>query len=124
MQTRQLNGATVRELREALGISQGDLAARIGITRPTLSNIERRVHGVRPVTCRKIADALGVPLDAITYPVPPGRLTPFELGYRDRGAAIAAGETSSPEALGRAAQVIAASEAKQAASGDKPGAAA
>lgn len=71
MTTRALNGASVRELREALGISQRDLAARCGITQGGLSNVERDVpNSSGPLLPRKIADALGVPVDAITYPVP------------------------------------------------------
>lgn len=68
MTTRNLNGATVRVVREALGISQRDLAARCDITQGALSNIERGIHGTTPETNRRIADAMGVPLEAITYP--------------------------------------------------------
>jgi transcriptional regulator with XRE-family HTH domain len=70
MTTRALNGATVRTLREVLGITQRDLAARIGISPASLSNIERSVPGASgPLMPRRIADALGVTIDAITYPV-------------------------------------------------------
>lgn len=69
MQTRNLNGATVRVVREALGISQRDLAARCDITQGALSNIERGIHGTSPETNRKLAGAMGVPLESITYPV-------------------------------------------------------
>lgn len=70
MNTRALNGATVRVLREALGISQRDLAARAGITQGALSNIEHGKSGATPVLCRKLADGMGVSLEAITYPAP------------------------------------------------------
>jgi len=69
MTTRNLNGATVRVVRDLLGISQEDLAARVGITQGALSNIERGVHGTSPDTNRKLATAMGVPLESITYPV-------------------------------------------------------
>lgn len=69
MTTRAINGATVKQLREALGITQRDLAARCEITQGALSNIERGVHGTTPQLNRRLADQLGVPLDAITYPV-------------------------------------------------------
>ena len=69
MTTRALNGATVRELREALGITQRDLAARVGLTQGGLSNIESGKSGATPQTSRKLADSLGVALEAITYPV-------------------------------------------------------
>lgn len=68
--TRALNGATVRELRVALGISQRDLAKRCGITQGALSNVERGVQGAYgPLLPPKLAQALRVPIDAITYPV-------------------------------------------------------
>jgi transcriptional regulator with XRE-family HTH domain len=69
MQTRNLNGATVRVVRELTGISQRDLAARCDITQGALSNIERGIHGTSPETNRKLAEAMGVPLESITYPV-------------------------------------------------------
>lgn len=69
MATRTLNGATVRVIREAYGISQDDLAARCGITQGALSNIERGIHGTTTETARKLADGLGVPLESITYPL-------------------------------------------------------
>lgn len=68
MQTRNLNGATVRVVRELTGISQRDLAARCDITQGALSNIERGIHGTSPETNRKLAEAMGVPLESITYP--------------------------------------------------------
>ena len=69
MATRNLNGATVRVVRELSGISQHDLAARAGISQGALSNVERGIHGTTPETNRKLADGLGVPLESITYPV-------------------------------------------------------
>ena len=68
MTTRNLNGATVRVVRELTGISQHDLAARCGISQGALSNIERGIHGTTPETNRKLAEAMGVPLESITYP--------------------------------------------------------
>lgn len=70
MTTRKLNGATVRVVREALGISQHDLAARCDISQGALSNIERGIHGSTPETNRKLAEGMGVPLESITYPAP------------------------------------------------------
>jgi transcriptional regulator with XRE-family HTH domain len=69
MTTRVLNGATVKQLREALGISQRALAARCDITHGALSNIELGKSGTTPQLNRRLADQLGVPLDSITYPV-------------------------------------------------------
>lgn len=69
MTTRALNGATVKQIREALGISQRELASRCGITQGALSNIELGKSGTTPQTNRRLADEMGVPLDSITYPV-------------------------------------------------------
>ncbi|GAA3581297.1 hypothetical protein GCM10022198_00520 [Klugiella xanthotipulae] len=59
----------MRVIREALGIRNSDLAARVGFTRSTLTHIEQGARQVSPATISKIAQALGVPLEAISYPV-------------------------------------------------------
>lgn len=66
--TRLVNGATIAALREALGIKQNKLADTVGISGPFLSNIEAGRKQPGPATTRALADAMGVPLDAITYP--------------------------------------------------------
>ena len=65
---RGLNGTAVRVIREALGVRNGDLAARVGVTAGTLTHIERDGRQVSPATQRAIADSLGIPLEAITFP--------------------------------------------------------
>lgn len=65
---RLINGASVRVIREALGIRHSDLAARCSFTRGTLTHIEQGARQVSAETQRKIAVALGVPLEAISYP--------------------------------------------------------
>ena len=69
MTTRAVNGSAVKVIREALGISQRDLAARCAVNQGSLSNVERGVNGASPELARKLADAMGVPLESITYPV-------------------------------------------------------
>lgn len=69
MSARKVNGAAVRVIRELLGVSLTDLAARIGVAKASMSNIERGVYGTSPETNRKLAEAMGVPLESITYPV-------------------------------------------------------
>lgn len=67
---RHVNGATVRALREALGIRHTDFARDVQVSTGYLANIEagRRPNpGVDVV--RRIADRLGVGVDAITYAV-------------------------------------------------------
>lgn len=67
---REINTAALRELRRAVGISGRELGRRAGIHPASVSKIERGIHPVIPETQRKLADALGVSLDAITIPVP------------------------------------------------------
>ena len=67
--TRKINGAAVRAIRNALGIRHMDLAARVGVTKGTLSHIESGARQAAPEKQVKFASALGVPLEAITYPV-------------------------------------------------------
>ena len=69
MTTRAINGAAVKVIREALGISQRDLAGRCAVSQGSLSNVERGINGASPELSRKVADAMGVPLESITYPV-------------------------------------------------------
>lgn len=68
--TRRANGDAIRAIREALGIRQDALAARVGITKSQLSKVEHSANGASPQVMRKLADELGVALDAITSPVP------------------------------------------------------
>ncbi len=67
---RKTNGAAIASLRKLAGISQRTLAARAGIDPSYLSLIERGDRQPEPPVIRRLADELGVPLDAITYPVP------------------------------------------------------
>lgn len=71
MASRNTHGPAIKALRKALGIRQDALAKQAGIGKSYLSRIEN-VHEVpelNPTTVR-IARGLGVPIDAITYPVP------------------------------------------------------
>jgi transcriptional regulator with XRE-family HTH domain len=69
MSIRATNGAAVKALREALGKNQGGLAAQAGISASYLANIEAGRKRPPLATARRLADVLGVPVDAITYPV-------------------------------------------------------
>lgn len=65
---RKVNGAAVREFRKAIGIKQVDLALRANVTSGTLSRIESGSRQPSPSVTRKLANGLGVTLEAITYP--------------------------------------------------------
>lgn len=66
---RKLNGSAVRALREALGIKHGHFARDTEVSTGYLSNIEAGRKQPDPAVARRFATRLGVPLDAITYPV-------------------------------------------------------
>jgi transcriptional regulator with XRE-family HTH domain len=66
---RKTNGATIRVLRETLGISQASLAARAGLSKSYLCEVELGTYQPTLARTRRIASALGVSLDAVTYPV-------------------------------------------------------
>lgn len=63
---RVANGAAIRALREATGWKLTALAAAAGVSQPYLSNIEAGRKQATPHVLRKLADALCVPLAAIT----------------------------------------------------------
>lgn len=71
MTERRINGAALRAIRSALGVSQVDLAARCGwVDGSHVNRIESgAVKEVTPKVQRLLADGLGVSLEAITYPV-------------------------------------------------------
>lgn len=69
MQTRRTNGTTIRVVREAYGIRQTDLATRAGISAPFLTRIEQGARQPSARVAVALAAGLGVPLEAITYPV-------------------------------------------------------
>lgn len=70
--TRTANGAAIRHRREALGMSQGALAAAIGLTNQGhMSRIEAGKAQPSPPKLRQIADALGVEVEDISDTVAP-----------------------------------------------------
>jgi transcriptional regulator with XRE-family HTH domain len=54
-------GRTVRDLREAKGLSQEEFADRIAIHRTYIGGIERGERNPTLLTIQKIATALGIP---------------------------------------------------------------
>jgi len=55
-------GQRIREARDARGWSQGELAERCGLSRPTIARIEAGQH-VRMGTLEKVARALGLTVE-------------------------------------------------------------
>lgn len=59
-------GTRLKELREAHGYTQCELAKRSGLKRTTIAQFEHRVHvGVRAETLRRLAHAFGMSMDEL-----------------------------------------------------------
>lgn len=56
-------GDRIREARKRAGLSQVDLAEKVGVTQPAVANWESGVHDPRRLMLAKIAEALNVSLD-------------------------------------------------------------
>lgn len=56
-------GDRIRHARKARGLSQADLAHRIGVSQPAIANWESGIHDPRRITLAKLADALQTPFD-------------------------------------------------------------
>lgn len=69
MQTRRLNGASVRAIREALGVRHGEFARRCEIDPGYLTKLEVGARQPSPSVMKRIALGLGVSLEAVSYPV-------------------------------------------------------
>ncbi len=59
---------TLAEWRSVRGITQVELAVKAGVSVSTVVNTEARRQDVTISTARKLAEALGVSLDAIAWP--------------------------------------------------------
>jgi transcriptional regulator with XRE-family HTH domain len=64
-QTQTNFGERVRRRRTALGMTQEQLAAKVGMNRPDLSDIENGKHSPTLKTIERLADALDVPPSAL-----------------------------------------------------------
>lgn len=69
MDIRKLFGANVRFYREAAGISQAEVATRMGVDRAYISMIERGGQNATLLSIHETAQALGVkPADLLADP--------------------------------------------------------
>ncbi len=55
----------IREAREASGLTQADLAARIGVSRKTVNTVENGIFVPSTVIALKLARELGEPVEAL-----------------------------------------------------------
>jgi transcriptional regulator with XRE-family HTH domain len=101
------SGSLVRAARQADGLSQAQLAARLGITQPSVAKLEASGDAISLVTLRRALHAMGRTLELRVARLQPSydesllienlRLTPaerirvFEDFYADAGALAAAG---------------------------------
>jgi putative transcriptional regulator len=63
-----VNTQRVKELREAAGLTQAQLAKRAGVDEKTVRKVESGKHLPSLSTAMKIAAALGVPITALLEP--------------------------------------------------------
>lgn len=68
MQAEWHPGDTISVKREHLGLTQAELAERTGMSIPSISLIENRKRGVGVRTARKLAAALGIPVERLIRP--------------------------------------------------------
>lgn len=69
MQTRRLNGTALRTIRELSGLRHGQLAKRAEVDPGYLTKLENGSRQPSPSVLRRLADALGVSFEAISFPV-------------------------------------------------------
>lgn len=63
---RQQMATVVREARVAAGLSQAELAERIGVHKGTIGNLERGEHEPSPETLSAVESALGIDLSPVS----------------------------------------------------------
>lgn len=70
MGKRRALGPAIRAIREALGIKHGEFAGRVEVSPGYLTNVECGRKQPSPAVLVRVANGLGVSLDAISYPDP------------------------------------------------------
>ncbi|MCA6305263.1 MAG: helix-turn-helix transcriptional regulator [Phenylobacterium sp.] len=106
----------IRELREAAGLSQQQLADRAGTSQPQVDRLEKGERKLTADWMRRLSEALGVPMGAILteHAVPAGALSPRAPGPPGREVSIpeldvraAAGDGALDDAVGDGEHVVA-----------------
>ena len=69
MLTRNLNGAAVAVIRELMGIRKVEFARRCEIDPGYLTKLENGTRQPSPAVMRRVAFALGVSIEVVSYPV-------------------------------------------------------
>lgn len=60
-------GQRILARRKALGMTQDDLAEKIGVTPPMISNLEKGKKAIRPDNLANVCKALGISADFVLY---------------------------------------------------------
>ena len=60
-------GLNLRRMRKSNGLTQADLAARVGVTRKTINTVENGVFTPSALLALKIARALGQPVEQVFW---------------------------------------------------------
>ena len=97
MQLSALTGSRLRSARVALGLRQGDLAQRAGISASYLNLIEHNRRRVDGAVLQRLADALGQPAASFHDGVSGALLDDLRAAAAGSGAAIGAVSDSQPE---------------------------
>jgi putative transcriptional regulator len=66
-------GNRLKEVRTALGLTQAELAQRIGVSRKTINTVENGVFVPSTILALGLADALDKPVEVLFFLIPPGR---------------------------------------------------
>jgi transcriptional regulator with XRE-family HTH domain len=83
-------GKSIKMCRTSLGLSQGDLAQKIGMSMSYISLIEKGKRDPAISTIEQIADALGVPVSLLTFlAADPNELKGVPEDLRDRLSGVA-----------------------------------
>ena len=60
-------GNRLKEMRAELGLTQAELAERVGVTRKTVNTVENGVFTPSALLALKLAEALGVPVETLFW---------------------------------------------------------
>lgn len=71
----RINGAALRDLREARGLTIADLARKVGVGHPHLSRVERGINQASPALIRHLAEVLHVDVLSLLGPMNPDEAT-------------------------------------------------
>ena len=66
-QNAQRLASTLREVRETRGLTQAQLAERIGVSRKTINTVENGIFVPSTMIALKLAAALGEPVESLFY---------------------------------------------------------